>query len=387
MRQEKSKKSSFVSGSYVQQFHGKEYAYQSFLPSPINTPYTTQDKRIPFLLEEAAHHLAGLDAYADLVPDIEFFISMHVRNEAVKSSSIEGTYTGIDEVVLEEKEIAPEQRDDWKEVQNYITAMNYGVAQLPKLPICMRLTCEIHKRLMQGVRGEHKQPGEIRTQQNWIGGTSIKSASFIPPHPKDLSDTLKDLEEFWNTALFTIPNLIKVAMAHYQFEIIHPFNDGNGRVGRILIVLQLMHMGVLQKPVLYLSDFFEKNKGAYYDALTFVREQNDMDQWLLFFLSGITETAKKGKETLKSMLNLQREYEQKLLPLGRQAKTAHALLMFAFSKPAFDISTAAKEVRVSTTTATKVIERMVKEGMLKETTGFSRNKVFKLHHYIDLFKA
>lgn len=292
----------FIAGLYKKHFLGKEYEYQSFLPSPVNRPYEWQDKRIPVLLEEAIRLVGELNAYSILIPDVDFFIQMHVRNEAVKSSRIEGTRTGMDEAVLPEEEISPEKRYDWAEVQNYIKAMNTSIARLNELPISMRLLQEAHRILLSSVRGEHKQPGGVRIAQNWIGGTSIQTAAFIPPHPEDMGEALKDLEFFWRNKGLNMPHLIKMAISHYQFETIHPFNDGNGRIGRMLIGLHLIELGILRKPTLYLSDFFERNKGAYYDALTFVRERNDLDQWIIFSFQRLLKRLRKEKILLKKSL-------------------------------------------------------------------------------------
>lgn len=374
-------------GIYKKHFSGKDYEYQSFLPNPVNRPYEWQDKRIPVLLEEAMRLVGELNAYSTLVPDVDFFIQMHVRNEAVNSSRIEGTRTDMDEAVLPEEEIAPERRTDWTEVQNYIEATNASIARLTELPISMRLLKEAHKILLSGVRGEDKQPGEIRTAQNWLGGTSIQTASFIPPHPDDLSEALKDLEYFWHNKGLDMPHLIKMAISHYQFETIHPFNDGNGRIGRMLIGLHLIELEILRKPTLYLSAFFERNKGAYYDALSFVRERNDLDQWIIFFLSAVIDTARKGTETFQKILKLRANYEKQILELGGKAKLANRLLLHSFSVPAFQVSYASNYLNVGYPAANSIVDELTRLGILKEVTGRTRNRVFVLHEYLKLFKG
>ncbi len=381
----KNNKNQFIAGKCVKHFYGKNYEYQSFLPSSINKSYHWRDKRIPMLLEEAVRLVGELNAYSTLIPDVDFFIQMHVKNEAVKSSRIEGTRTEMDEVILPEEEINPERRDDWAEVQNYIKAMNYAIKCLSKLPISMRLLNETHAILLSGVRGQGKQPGEIRAMQNWIG-PSIQSAVFIPSHPDDLAESIKDLELFWNNKGLNMPHLIKMAISHYQFETIHPYNDGNGRIGRMLITLHLIKHGILSKPALYLSDFFERNKSKYYDALTFVREKNDMDQWIVFFLSAVIETAKKSRTTFEEIIFLRKEYEQKIMTLGRRAKPAHNLLIQLFSSPATSVANIAKILNVSIGTANTLANELTHIGILKEITGFSRNRTFALHNYIQLFK-
>src|SRR4030042_319097 len=375
----------FIAGSYKKHFYGKEYEYQSFVPSPVNQPYEWKDKRLPVLLEQAIRLVGELNAYSILVPDVDFFIQMHLRNEAVKSSRIEGTRTGMDEAILPEEEINPEKRDDWIEVQNYVKAMNYAVARLSELPIAMRLLQEAHRILLSGVRGEHKQPGESGTAQNWIG-PSIQSAVFIPPHPDDMSEALRDLEFFWHNKGLNMPHLIKMAISHYQFETIYPFNDGNGRIGRMLITLHLIELGILRKPTLYLSDFFERNKGKYYDALTFVRERNDLDQWIVFFLSAVIETAKKGKTHFEGIIELRKRYEKKIMIFGRRAKLAHELLLQLFSSPAVSVARIEKQLNISISAAHRLTNELERAGILKEITGFSRNRVFILHEYIELFK-
>lgn len=376
----------YNSGSYRKHFQGKDYEYQSFLPSSVNCHYEWEDKRILPLLEEAIRLVGELNAYSFLVPDVDFFIQMHVKNEALKSSRIEGTRTEMDEVILPEEEIMPEKRDDWSEVQNYIKAINYSIAQLDEIPLSMRLLEKSHEILLSGVRGKERQPGQVRTTQNWIGGSSIQTASFIPPHPDDMRASLTDLELFWHNKKINMPNLIKIAISHYQFETIHPFNDGNGRIGRMLITLHLIELGLLQKPTLYLSDYFERNKGAYYDALTFVRDHNDMDQWIIFFLSAVIETAKKSKNTFRKIISLRGVYEQRIIKNGRKIKLMNDLLLRLFSNPAIRVSDVSNLLGKSISTSNNLIKEMERMGILKEITGFSRNRIFILHEYLDIFR-
>jgi len=365
---------------------GKDIAYEYFLPSLVNREFTIENKKIILALEEANRLLGELNAYGTLIPDVDFFIQMHVVSEAVASSKIEGTRTSMDEALLEKEEINPEKRDDWQEVRNYISAMNSAIEHLKELPVSERLIKCTHKILLSGVRGEQKQPGEIRTSQNWIGGATINSAHFVPPHHSHLSELLSDWERFWHNEKIDVPVLIKIAIGHYQFETIHPFLDGNGRIGRLLILLQLIEKGFLKHPVLYISHFFETHRQQYYDALDRVRSQNDLEQWILFFLEGVMLTATQSKETFQNILTLRDIFEQKIVKLGRKAERGRKLLLHLFSRPIISVKNVEKILGVQYAAANNLIDDFVRLKILKEKTGFSRNRLFVMDDYIAIFR-
>jgi Fic family protein len=310
---------------------------------------------------------------------------MHVVKEAQSSSRIEGTQTGIDEVLLDEKYVAPEKRDDRREVINYIEAVNTAIVRLEELPLSNRLLRETHAILMRGVRGDHKLPGEFRISQNWISGSNLNDAVFIPPHHDNVAALMSDLELFWHNEHIAVPHLIRIAISHYQFETIHPFLDGNGRIGRLLIPLYLADHKLLAKPSLYISDFFERNRAAYYDALMRVRLGNDLIHWICFFLTGVRETALRGRSVFSRILELRKGVEQSILALGKRAVNARAALDFLFRSPFVAAADLAVGLDISLRTAHTLVRDFARLGILSETTGRLRGRMFCFDRYFRLF--
>ncbi len=372
----------FISGTWQR---GNKYQY--FLPEKINHTFVWTDESINELLEKASLKLGELNSFSRFVPDTDMFIIMHIFKEAVVSSRIEGTRTNIEEALVEEKEIIAERRDDWQEVNNYVKALNLAIEELITLPLSNRLIRNTHKVLLSSVRGETKTPGEFRKSQNWIGGASINDAVFIPPSHVELPELMSDLELFLHNETIKVPHLIRIAIAHYQFETIHPFLDGNGRIGRLLITLYLVSSGVLEKPLLYLSDFFEKNKSLYYDNLTLVRTKNDLGQWLKYFLVGVIETAEKGVSTLKKIVDLKADIEQnRIQTFGKRGKQGRLLLNSLFSKPILNVKDIQEITGLSPKAAYDLVEAFIETGILKETTGYQRNRVFIFEEYVKMFR-
>lgn len=361
------------------------YQYKSFEPVPVNHEWRWEDPGINALLEQATRALGELNAFSLIVPDIDLFIEMHVVKEAQTSSKIEGTQTGIDEALMPEEQIKPEKRDDWREVRNYIDAVNTAVAELNNLPLSNRLLKQTHAILMRGVRGEHKQPGEFRTSQNWIGGSSLADATFVPPHHESVPELMSDLEKFWHNEYIVVPHLIRAAISHYQFETVHPFLDGNGRIGRLLIPLYLISHGLLSKPSLYLSDFFERNRASYYDALMRVRSSNDLIHWVRFFLSGVAQTATKGRDTFQQILALRNQVEQQLLQLGKRTPNARQALNVLYRKPMVTAAYLEQELRLSHPTVNALLRDFIRLGVLREVTGAARNRLYVFEPYLELF--
>lgn len=371
---------------YQSGHYQKGYEYRYFLPSTINDEWVWQTPQINLLLEKAAVKLGELNSFARLVPNIDLFIQLHVTKEAVVSSRIEGTQTNIQEAVLPESEILPEHRNDWREVQNYTQALNQAIGHLQTLPLSSRLLRQTHAILLQNVRGEHKLPGEFRASQNWIGGHSLADAVFIPPHHQYVNDLMGDLEHFLHNRDVYVPALIRIAIAHYQFETIHPFLDGNGRIGRLLITLFLVSEGILDKPLLYLSSYFEKDKGLYYDNLMRVREKNDMLQWLKYFLVGIEQTANMAVGALSRIIHLKAKLERNLQAnFGRRTASAQRLLNALYMQPAIRIEEVQKICDLSFKAANELVAQMREHGILHEITGQSRNRVFIFADYLAVF--
>ena len=371
----------FQSGHYVQQGH-----YKSFQPNPINRPWVLDNMELIQLLGQADRELGRLDMYSDYIPNIDLFISMHVLKEATQSSKIEGTQTNMEEALLEREDVAPDKRDDWEEVQNYVAAMNEAIAKLQTLPFSTRLVRDAHKTLLQGVRGKHKEPGAFRHSQNWIGGATINDAVFVPPVHTTIGELMGDIEQFMHNDNQYFPELLKIALVHYQFETIHPFLDGNGRVGRLLITLYLVSKGILKQPVLYLSDFFERNRTLYYDNLTRVREKNDLLQWFKFFLVGVIETAKSSISTFDNILKLQKQVDRQIQSLGSRTANAQKILHCLYQRPMIDAAKVGQVTGVSPASAYKLIADLEQLGILNEITGGKRGKIYAFTAYLQLFK-
>ncbi|MCZ2083281.1 MAG: Fic family protein [Flavobacteriales bacterium] len=360
--------------------------YTFFKPEKINDQWKWEDQTINTLLEKAAIKLGELNSFSKLVPNIDLFIQLHVTKEAVVSSRIEGTQTEMDEALLDIEEISPERKDDWYEVQNYVKALNQAIVELEKLPISSRLIKKTHEILLDSVRGENKLPGEFRSSQNWIGGNSLLDAVFIPPSHDLVNELMGDLENFLHNDHINVPALIRIGIAHYQFETIHPFLDGNGRIGRLLITLFLVDQNILGKPLLYLSAFFEKNKSLYYDNLTHVRTKNDILQWLKYFLVGVAETAENATQTLSNIMELKARIENKIAAdFGKKGMNANLLLKYLFIKPVLHVKQVQERLGISYKAANQLVSDFVEANILKEMTGNSRNRVFSFSEYIKLF--
>ncbi len=370
----------YKSGSYI-----KVNDYKAFIPSKINDEWIWNDSELNKLLSEANLQLGTLNGFAEQIPNIDIYIKMHVKVEANKSSKIEGTKTTIDEDLLEKLDVDPEKRDDWQEVQNYVEAMNYGIERIKEIPVCTRLIKEIHGILLKDVRGKYKNPGEYRTSQNWISGTRPDNAVYVPPIPSEIGNCLSDLEKFINNEKINVPELIKIAMIHYQFESIHPFLDGNGRTGRILIPIYLLSEGIINKPCFYISDYIEKNKDAYYDFLSRVRTNNDMISWIKFFLEATIETAKTARVKFENVIKFTNEMNNKIMELPIRPDNSKKVIDLLYNEPRVNRNIISEKTGIKMTTIDNIIKIFVNEGILVETTGFKRNQIYLFEKYIKLF--
>lgn len=376
--------SQFKAGVNIKQPTG----YQCFMPETINHLFVWSDPELNMLLEQATLQLGALNSFSRFVPNIDLFIRLHVVKEATESSRIEGTQTNMEDALVAQSELEPEKRDDWQEVVNYIAAMNHGVARLEKLPISSRLLKECHRLLLNQVRGEHKQPGEFRTSQNWIGGSSPANAVFVPPVHQELGRLMGDLENFLHNDAVNVPHLVRIAIAHYQFETIHPFLDGNGRIGRLLITLYLIENKILEKPVLYLSDFFEKYKAVYYDRLTAVRNENRLGAWVKFFLEAVAKTCAHAVGSLQDMIALKEDCEsRRIMHLGKKIPRAKAFLDYLYTQPVVTAADVARRLEISNVSAYKLIDDFLKAKILEETTGFKRNRWFVFREYLAIYHS
>ncbi len=372
-------------GGFRSQLYG-ELAYQSFLPSslPPNPPILCDDEMTQLLIQSHSW-IAKLENISSLIPHISLFVSMYVRKEALMSSQIEGTQCTLEDV------LDPEQKSnanrDVADVIQYIKATDYAIERLQNLPLCNRLIRETHAILMDGVRGQEKSPGEFRTSQNWIGGggMSLKSARYIPPHPDDMQFLMSDLEKYMNS-IDTLDVLIRAALIHYQFETIHPFLDGNGRIGRLLITLFLMEQKTLTTPALYISYFLKKNRTEYYDRLSLVRSKGDYEQWIRFFLSAVSESAQDAYNNIVLLSKLHDTYTTRINALGRARNTAYALFSYLEQNPIMEITGTAKALQLSYNTTASAVARLVDIGILAQTGGNKRSRTFIYKEYLNILR-
>lgn len=359
--------------------------YRAFVPAPLPPdPPIAYGGELQTLLSTADRDLARLDAIASLLPNPDLFVAMYVRHEAVLSSQIEGTQSTLEDVLAFEADaLRDDTPKDVAEVVNYVRAMNHGLTRLPQLPLSLRLLREIHAELMHDVRGGNKSPGEFRKSQNWIGGrnSTLATASFVPPPPHELINCLGALETFLHESRHSVPLLVRCGLAHAQFETIHPFLDGNGRVGRLLITLMLCEDGALSRPLLYLSLYLRAHRAEYYDRLTAIRTQGHWEQWLGFFLRGVGVTARVATQTARDIVALREAHR------GAVAKSAKALVLLdaLYRQPTVSVNRVAKTLNCTFPTAAKLVRDFEARGWLRELTGYERNRLWRYQPYLDLF--
>lgn len=373
------------SGTYVKQPTG----YRAFIPHPLPPEPPVQfDEDLQRLLSQADRALGRLDGSIQTLPHPDLFVYMYVRKEAVLSSQIEGRQSSLQDVLAAEAKIlAPDRPQDVNEVVNYVAAMNYGLKRLAELPVSVRLIREIHAKLLSGVRGSHLTPGEIRTTQNWIGpgGCTLSNATFVPPPPHEVAQHLAQLEQFLHSNS-KLPLLIRIGLAHAQFETIHPFLDGNGRVGRLLIAFLLCEQEALLKPVLYLSHYFKQHRQEYYDQLQSVRDSGTWEAWLTFFLRGVVEVSKQATDTARHILTLREAHRLAITEhLGRAAGNGHRVLEHLYEHPIVSVNDVQEVIGTTYAAANSLVSEFTWTGILEEITGQTRNRRFMYRSYINLF--
>ena len=380
------KPESHRAGRYIQQ----PARFRAFIPSPLPPePPIVVSPEMQVLLSKADRALGRLDGSIQTLPHPDLFVFMYVRKEAVLSSQIEGTQSSIQDVLAAEAQIlSPDRPKDVDEVVNYVRAMNYGLKRLEELPVSVRLIREIHAELLKGVRGQHLTPGDIRTSQNWIGpvGCSLNEATFVPPPPHEVAKHLGDLEIFLHSDI-QLPMLIRIGLAHVQFETIHPFLDGNGRVGRLLIAFLLCEQEILLKPVLYLSHYFKQHRQQYYDHLQAVRDRGSWEEWIIFFLQGVIEVSKQATETARRILMLRETHRSTITErFGRAAGNGHRVLEYLYEHPILSTNEVRDLIGTTYAAANELVGKFVSNGILREITGQARNRKFMYQSYIDLFR-
>ncbi|WP_434223244.1 Fic family protein [Sinimarinibacterium thermocellulolyticum] len=373
-------------GRYVSQSTG----YRAFLPAPLPPdPPVDLDGALRDRLSAADYALGRLDGAVLTLPNPDLFVFMYVRKEAVLSSQIEGTQSSLQNLLAAEAHLFdPDTPKDVQEVANYVRAMNHGLARLAKLPVSVRLIREIHTELMRGVRGGRLQPGELRTSQDWIGpaGCTLATATFVPPPPHEVPQALSDLERFIHDG-GGLPPLVQVALVHAQFETIHPFLDGNGRVGRLLITFLLTEKRLLTKPVLYLSHYFKQHRAEYYDRLQAVRDAGDWEGWLAFFLDGVIATSREATATAAAILRMREGYRAKITErLGRAAANGQRVMDRLFDHPIVSVATVREWLDITPAGANQIVARLEGIGLLREITGYARNRRFRFEPYLRLFE-
>lgn len=372
-------------GIYVDNLNG-EATYQSFKPNPLPPiPEIEMDGEIVKLLVDANKQLVKLDTASQLISNADLFISMYVRKEALISSQIEGTQCTLDDVL--DPEVEANANLDVSDVINYVKATQYALKRLERLPLCCRLIREIHEVLMENVRGQDKTPGEFRHSQSWIepANCSLKDARYIPPNVEDMQTAMSDLEKYINENVDYDP-LIRAALIHYQFETIHPFLDGNGRIGRLLILLYLMEQRLIEKPVIYISYFLKKNQIEYYDRISEVRRTGNFEQWIRFFLEAVSKAASDSLEAIRQLSVLHDTNVEKLPKTTRSKDNLRAVFDYIEQYPIIDIKRTAKKLEVSYNTVAAAVRKLVELGILQETTNAARNRVFAYEEYLAILR-